>query len=198
MWSYNKAVMNDPHYTDPGKKLLAEAGYKDGFTAELLITPSWGAGTASAQKIAEMVRDNLAEIGVKIEIKSLDTAEFYKQIRNGEHQIALLNLTSINADPNSILRAPLICERDKPVPGNTARWCNSDYQRLVGNAKVNSYYGERGELYKQAQGLMRRKMPWLPLSHVLRRDVVRKEVIGFKTSMFMSHNFSRFGLKDQK
>lgn len=198
MWSFNKAIKNDPHYTNPAKKLLDEAGQKGGFSAELLITPSWRPGAAAAQKIAEMVHKDLAEIGVKVEIKSVDAAEFYKRINNGEHQIALIGLTSINADPDSILRAPLNCERDKPVPGNTARWCDSDYQRLTANARKNSYYGERRTLYEQAQEIMRRKMPWLPISHMLSKDVVRKEVEGYKPSMFISHNFARYRLKPQK
>lgn len=190
LWSYNKGIMDAPYYPEPGKKLLGEAGYPEGFATEIWVASAKTPGDADAKRIAEMIQANLAQIGVKAEIKTLDADELRTRVQNGEHQMAVLTATSENGDPDSILGTLFACENGVPGPRNAARWCNAAYQELNGKAVVNYYYGERGSLYQQAQSLIKREAPWLPIAYMLRQDVVNKEVKGFRPSLLSAHDFT--------
>ena len=71
MWSYNDAIKDDPYDPEAAKKLLAQAGYPDGFTTDLWAMPVQRPYNPNAKRIAELMQADLAKIGVKAEIKSL-------------------------------------------------------------------------------------------------------------------------------
>ena len=75
MWSYNDDVKDDPYDPAAAKKLLADAGYPNGFETDLWAMPVQRPYNPNARRIAELMHADLAQIGVKAEIKSFEWGE---------------------------------------------------------------------------------------------------------------------------
>src|SRR5262249_17652914 len=85
---YNTRLRGYPHDPAMARRLLAEAGYPDGFTV-----PLWAvADSGSWLKIAEAVQQDLAEVGVRADIKPVAYAVFDEAV--GKRRTVPLALTS--------------------------------------------------------------------------------------------------------
>ena len=194
-WSYNNAIKDDPYDPAAAKKLLAEAGYPNGFTTDLWAMPVQRPYNPNAKRIAELMQADLAKIGVKAEIKSFEWGEYRKRMQAGEHQMGMLGWTGDNGDPDNFLNTLLGCESAKTNGSNVAKFCYKPYEDLILKAKVVSSQAERAKLYEKAQVIFKEQAPWFTIAHALQLKPVRKEVIDFKLSPFGRHNFYGVDIK---
>jgi dipeptide transport system substrate-binding protein len=195
MWSYNKDIKDDPYDPAAAKKLLAEAGYPDGFETDLWAMPVQRPYNPNAKRIAELMQADLAKIGVKATIKSYEWGEYRKRAQAGEHQMAQLGWTGDNGDPDNFLNTLLGCESAKTNGSNIAKFCYQPFEDLVQKAKHVSDQAERTRLYEQAQVIFKQQAPWFTIAHSVQLKPVRKEVIGFKLSPFGRHTFYGVDIK---
>ena len=195
LWSYNTAIKDDPFDPEAAKKLLAEAGYPNGFETDLWAMPVQRPYNPNAKRIAELMQADLAKVGVKAEIKSFEWGEYRKRLYAGEHQTAMFGWTGDNGDPDNFLHTLLGCEAAAPGGGNVAKWCNKDFQDLVVKAKSATDQAERTKLYEQAQVIFKEQAPWFTIAHAVQLKPVRKEVIDFKLSPFARHTFYGVDIK---
>ena len=114
-WSYNNAIKDDPYDPAAAKKLLADAGYPNGFTTDLWAMPVQRPYNPNARRIAELMQADLAKVGVTAEIKSFEWGEYRKRMQAGEHQMGMLGWTGDNGDPDNFLAhaARLRCREDQ-------------------------------------------------------------------------------------
>ena len=195
MWSYNKSIKDDPYDPAAAKKLLAEAGYPNGFETDLWAMPVQRPYNPNAKRIAELMQADLAKVGVKAEIKSFEWGEYRKRAQAGEHQMAELGWTGDNGDPDNFLNTLLGCDSAKTNGSNIAKFCYQPFEDLVQKAKHVSDIGERTKLYEQAQVIFKQQAPWFTIAHSVQLKPVRKEVIGFKLSPFGRHTFYGVDIK---
>ena len=195
MWSYNKSIKDDPYDPAAAKKLLAEAGFPNGFETDLWAMPVQRPYNPNAKRIAELMQADLAKIGVKAEIKSFEWGEYRKRAQAGEHQMAELGWTGDNGDPDNFLNTLLGCDSAKTNGSNIAKFCYQPFEDLVQKAKHVSDIGERTKLYEQAQVIFKQQAPWFTIAHSVQLKPVRKEVIGFKLSPFGRHTFYGVDIK---
>jgi dipeptide transport system substrate-binding protein len=183
IWSYNDGVKDYPY--DPGQahKLLAEAGLANGFSAALWAMPVQRPYNPNARRMAEMIQQDLAKIGVKVNIVSYEWGEYLKRSAAGEHEMLLLGWTSDNGDPDNILGLLLGC-RGAAGGTNRARWCDKGYDDLVTRARITSDIDTRAQLYRQAQVLFKQEAPWVTMNHSIAFMVVRDRVKNFKIDPF--------------
>ena len=194
-WSYNNAIKDDPYDPAAAKKLLAEAGYPNGFTTDLWAMPVQRPYNPNAKRIAELMQADLAKIGVKAEIKSFEWGEYRKRMQAGEHQMRMLGWTGDNGDPDNFLNTLLGCESAKTNGSNVAKFCYKPYEDLILKAKVVSSQAERAKLYEKAQVIFKEQAPWFTIAHAVQLKPVRKEVVDFKLSPFGRHNFYGVDIK---
>jgi dipeptide transport system substrate-binding protein len=189
MWSYNDAIKDDPYDPEAAKKLLAQAGYPDGFSTDLWAMPVQRPYNPNAKRIAELMQADLAKIGVKAEIKSFEWGEYRKRMQNGEHQMGMLGWTGDNGDPDNFLYSLLGCASAQSNGNNVAKFCYQPYEDLVVKAKNVPDQAQRAELYKKAQVIFKEQAPWFTIAHAVQLKPMRKEVIDFKLSPFGRHTF---------
>jgi dipeptide transport system substrate-binding protein len=197
MWSYNDDVKDDPYDPEAAKKLLAEAGFPNGFETDLWAMPVQRPYNPNAKRIAELMQADLAKIGVKAEIKSFEWGEYRKRAQAGEHLMAQLGWTGDNGDPDNFLHTLLGCASAQGTSGsNIAKFCHQPFDELVTKAKALSNQAERTELYKKAQVIFKEQAPWFTIAHAVQLKPVRKEVIDFKLSPFGRHTFYGVDIKE--
>ena len=194
-WSYNKSIKDDAYDPAAAKKLLAEAGYPNGFTTDLWAMPVQRPYNPNAKRIAELMQADLAKIGVKAEIKSFEWGEYRKRMQNGEHQMGMLGWTGDNGDPDNFLNTLLGCDSAKTNGSNVAKFCFKPFEDLVQKAKVVSDVKERTKLYEKAQVIFKEQAPWFTIAHAVQIAPVRKEVVDFKLSPFARHTFYGVDIK---
>jgi dipeptide transport system substrate-binding protein len=188
-WSYNKSIKDDAFNPEEAKKLLAQAGLKDGFTTDLWAMPVQRPYNPNAKRIAELMQADLAKVGIKAEIKSFEWGEYRKRMQAGEHQMGMLGWTGDNGDPDNFLHTLLGCDSAKSGGSNVAKFCYKPFDDLVVKAKTVTNPAERTKLYEQAQVIFKEQAPWFTIAHAVALKPVRKEVIDFKISPFGRHSF---------
>lgn len=196
MWSYNDAIKDDPYDPEAAKKLLAQAGFPDGFSTDLWAMPVQRPYNPNAKRIAELMQADLAKINVKAEIKSFEWGEYRKRLQAGEHQMGMLGWTGDNGDPDNFMYTLLGCASAKSVSGsNISKFCYQPYEDLVVKAKTVTKQSERDALYKKAQVIFKEQAPWFTIAHAVQLKPVRKEVVDFKLSPFGRHTFYGVDIK---
>ena len=194
IWSYNDEVKDYPYDPAMAKKLLAEAGYSDGFETDIWAMPVQRPYNPNARRMAELIQADFQNVGVKAKIVSFEWGEYLKRSKMGEHHTVLLGWTGDNGDPDNFLFVLLGCEAAKDS-ANRARWCHEGFNDLLVKAKQTSNVEKRTELYKQAQVIFKEEAPWVTIAHSIVFKPVRKEVVDFKIDPFGGHVFYGVDLK---
>ena len=190
MWSYNDKVPGYKIDIAGAKKLLAEAGYPDGFETDLWAMPVQRPYNPDARRIAELAQADLAKVGIKAKIVSFEWGEYRKRVQAGEHQMAQIGWTGDNGDPDNFF-IPLAACSSK----NTAQWCNKEFDDLVTKAVKITNVAERTKLYEQAQVVMNRESPYYFIAHSVVYLPMRANVTGYKMSPFGAHRFDVVDVK---
>jgi len=195
VWSWDKDV---PFYSfDPAaaKKLLADAGFPDGFETELWAMPVQRPYNPDARRIGELMQADLAKVGIKARIVSYEWGEYRKRVQQAEHTMAELGWTGDNGDPDNFFVPLSGCAAARIGGGSSTKWCNKEFDDLVNKAVTLTDKGERTKLYEQAQVLMHEEAPYFLIAHSVAFQPMRKEVLNYHMSPFGRHEFDHVDLK---
>lgn len=187
MWSYNNKVVDYQYDPVKAKKLLAEAGYPDGFSTNIWAMPVQRPYNPNARRMAEIMQEDWSKVGVKAEIVSYEWGEYLNRSKKGEHDTVLLGWTGDNGDPDNFLYVLLGC--DGVGGSNRAQWCDEEFNNLLLDAKRTSDKAERTKLYEESQVVFKREAPWITVAHSVVYEPIRKEVKGYKIDPLGGHYF---------
>lgn len=194
MWSYNKATGQNIYDVEKAKKLLAEAGFANGFETELWTLPVSRPYLPNGKKLGELVQADLAKIGVKVKLVTFDWPTYLEKSKKGEHQMIQFGWTGDNGDPDNFMNVLLGCSAVK-AGSNYARWCHSEFDNLLQKAKEDSNQSVRTGFYQKAQTIFSKEKPWYPVAHAKLNKVISDKVIGYKIDPFGHENFTSVDLK---
>lgn len=142
---------------DAAKQELAESGYAEGFSATLLI-PS---GNASRAQIAQIVQESLAQIGITIEIESIDLAAFRERFRAFDYDFMLNSGQSDSPDPNG-----LVTFQADPEGFSNSYWThytNDEVTKLMHEGRTTPDGPEREQIYFDIQKILADEVPYIPV-----------------------------------
>ncbi|HET7884128.1 MAG TPA: ABC transporter substrate-binding protein [Acetobacteraceae bacterium] len=195
MWSYNNQVQDFPHDPEQAKKLLADAGFANGFETDIWAMPVQRPYNPDARRIAELMQADLAKVGIKAKVVSYEWGEYRKRVQNGEHQMAELGWTGDNGDPDNFFVPLASCAAARQGGGSASKWCNQEFDALINKAATLVSQAERTKLYEQAQVIMHQEAPFYLIAHSVVFMPMRKEVVGYKMSPFGRHQFDGVDLQ---
>ncbi|MCW4630378.1 MULTISPECIES: ABC transporter substrate-binding protein [Marinomonas] len=178
MWSYNKNIVDYPYDPAKAKQLLKEAGLSEGFETTLWAMPVSRPYNPNARRMAEIIQEDWANVGVKAKIVTFEWGEYLKRAKAGEAGTLLIGWTGDNGDPDNFLYTLLSC--DAVGGGNYSQWCNKEFDDLLIKAKRSSDIAQRTKYYEEAQELFHKEVPWMPIANSVVYVPVRKDVKGFK------------------
>jgi dipeptide transport system substrate-binding protein len=187
IWSYNEDTVDDPYDPEKAREMLAAEGVED-LKMQIWAMPVVRPYNPNARRMAEVLQEDFAKVGVEVEIVSYEWGEYLKLSKELDREGAvLLGWTGDNGDPDNFLAVLLGC--DAVGNANRAQWCHQPFDDLVQKAKVVSDQAERTELYKQAQLVFKEQAPWATIAHSVVYKTVRSEVQDFKIDPFGGHIF---------
>lgn len=194
MWGFNDKIQGYEFNTEKAKKLLADAGFPNGFETELWTLPVSRPYNPNGKKMGELIQADLAKIGIKVKLVTYDWPTYLDKSRKGEHQMIQLGWTGDNGDPDNFLNVLLGCSAVK-AGSNVSRWCDKNFQNLVEKGKTTADSGQRTEFYKKAQEIFNKEAPWIPIAHAEVFKAMSKNVEGYKLSPFGTEHLYSVDLK---
>ena len=147
---------------EKAKALLAEAGYADGFEIEI-----WGNTNSDTMKGMQFIQQQLSQIGVKVEIKSMEEATLSDEIygaQTPEEAKLMMWYVSWSAFPSDVTSAtkPLFHSTSfPPNSANTAYYNNPKADALMDEANSISDTTKQQELYAELQETIYKDAPWI-------------------------------------
>jgi dipeptide transport system substrate-binding protein len=193
IWSYNDNVKDYAYDVAAAKKLLADAGYPNGFETDIWAMPVQRPYNPNARRMAEIIQEDWSKVGVKAKIISYEWGEYLKRSMNGEHSTVLLGWTGDNGDPDNFMAVLLGC--DAVGSSNRSQWCYKPFDDLLMKAKLTANMEERTRLYEEAQVIFKQQAPWVTIAHSVVFEPMSKDVVGFKIDPFGGHIFYGVDLK---
>lgn len=160
-----------PEY-DPvlAKKLLAKAGYENGFSCSLLVREDF------TYKIGQVIQSQLKEVGIDVELIVYERSAFMEQLMKGNHQMCILG--SGDSALDAAFSLAFINEDNIGAGGNFYFYANPEVNRLLKQAEREMDGDRRKELYKEILLLEKEEAPRVPLYFDYTNIVCRKELAG--------------------
>lgn len=189
LWGYDPSLPPYPHDPAAARRLLAEAGYPNGFSTELWAMPVSRPYVPNGRRAAAMIQADWAKVGVQARIVTYEWGEYLKRTRDGDAPIAMLGDIWDYPDPSEVM-LEFVCH----ALANAAHFCNAAYDAPVRRANVVTDQAERARLYQQAQQAMYRAVPLVRLAHVTAYAPVRREVQGFRPQALGSQPYGGVAL----
>ena len=196
MWSYNTGLKDHAYDLAKAKDLLAKAGVKTPLDIDLWYMPVQRPYNPNAKRMAEMMKADLAKVGVNAKLVTFEWGEYRKRLQQGEHMTGMMGWTGDNGDPDNFLHTLLGCDAAKSNGSNISKWCYKPFDDLMLKAKTVSDTAERTKLYAQAQVIFKEQAPWFTIAHAVQLKPIRKEVIDYKLSPFGRHSFYGVDIKE--
>ena len=131
---------------EKAKEHLAMAGYEDGFEVEMVTTSN-----PLYMNICQIVKENLREIDVEVNIKLIETSAWYEYVGNESHPIMFFETFSLTLDPGYWVEW---FTTEQVGKWNFLKWSNSEYDELADKAAVTMDLEKREEMYIEMQRIM--------------------------------------------
>ncbi len=168
---HNPAI---PYYRDveKAKKLLAEAGYPNGFEVELMAPPTY-----PDRDIAAIIKSNLEEIGIKVTIRLVTAAEMYEKYRKQGHQMILAQWGADYPDPDALAK-PFANYRVKQLAWRNM-WYDDYAADLCEKAAKEFDWAKRIAMYKELTEYVLHHGPYAILCQDVQQIALRTWVENF-------------------
>jgi peptide/nickel transport system substrate-binding protein len=171
-----------PYTTDfeKARQLLAESGYPDGFDATILVD----AGVPEHERIAVLLQNSFAEIGVNLTIDKKQTAA-HRELAFGREfgDMVFDQNYAFILDPN--YHALTWLPNGPPPNFNYGNFVDEEFNDIQAQGVAMPEGEERGELMKRLQEIAIEQLPWLSMANAPTCFGMSDEVQGY---IWHTHN----------
>ncbi len=174
-----KPVVFDP---EGAKKLLAEAGFPNGFKLKL-HGPS--GRYVNDTRIIEVVAQMFTRVGIEAAVETLPPGPYFQRASQGaaggvpEFSMALLGWSPASGENSGALKPQLMTfDRDKGTGTvNRGRYSNTEFDKLVDEALRTVDDKKRAELLAKATQLAIEDTAWIPLHYQINTWAAKKGIV---------------------
>jgi peptide/nickel transport system substrate-binding protein len=162
VFGYAPDLVPEPYDPEGAKRLLAEAGYPDGFAVTLSATNN---RYVNDEQIAQSVAQMLARVGVRARVEALPVNAYLPKARKGEFAFAMFGWGSFSGD--LALRALVATSNAEKGFGafNWSGYSNPRVDELLERAFASIDEKRREALARDAMRLAMRDYALIPLHH---------------------------------
>jgi peptide/nickel transport system substrate-binding protein len=179
-----------PHDYDPAlaNRLLDEAGFprgKDGIRFHLSLKTSTDETT---RLIALAMQNELAQVGIALDVRSFEFATFYADLTHGGFEMAISRWIGGNEQPD-IFRYTYASSATPPYGANRGFYSNREVDRLISEARTTSSHAREIQDYARIQQIVASELPTLDLWYLDTVLVHTRRLMHVRIVPFPSGNF---------
>ena len=161
MWGYFQygyfndwASVNQEAYSfnlQKAKEYMAKSKTPDGCTIKFMTSTTWRVNAL------QIIKDQLKEIGINVEIDEVDAAGLSAKAKEGDYQVIMFSVTftAAGSDAAKVYRPGMTA--------NYAKYDNAKVTELLDQAGRETDDAKRKELYKEIQVIVHAECPYIPL-----------------------------------
>jgi len=185
-WANDPTVEPLPFDLEQAAALLAAAGWRDRdgdgtldragtpFSFTLLIP----VGTVARDQ-AQVLQAGLRQVGIRMEISTMDAAAFFDRVLRRNFQAAFFSwVNEPDPDPYALFHSTQL----PPAGLNVGGYANSDADRLLDAARVERDRGHRAALYHELHALLAHDQPYLWTVQVATKWAVSRRIENVRAS----------------
>lgn len=195
-WAYDSEAKITEYNPTKAKQQLAALGLEN-MTLQLWVPTSSQAWNPSPLKTAELIQADMAQVGVKVMIVPVEGRFQEARLMDMNHDLTLSGWSTDSNDPDSFFRPLLSCAAIESQT-NFAHWCHREFDTLLRKALTSQQLASRIEAYNQAQAILARELPVLPLASSLRLQAYRYDIKGLVLSPFGNASFAGVSREPEK
>ncbi|MCZ0932700.1 MAG: ABC transporter substrate-binding protein [Oligoflexia bacterium] len=192
LWGHNYTLRVPEYNLKKAKALLKKAGFEKGFKIKLWTLPVSRPYNPNGKKMGELQQADLKKIGIDVELVTYDWPTYLAKSSKGEHELIQMGWSADIPDPSNFLQILLTCDSIS-AGSNLSGWCNKKYDKLIAKA-MQSDPKTADKLYKQAQVLFQKDLPFIPIAQSYRYVALSKKVKGYVVKAFGSERFYHLSL----
>ena len=139
---YNSDVNCYDYNPDQAKALLAEAGWDANTTLTLKTPPN-------QQNEAQLIQRNLQDVGIKVDLLTVEAGAYYQEVRDGQSELALYGFSNI-VDPDHMY---WVFHKDW-ILGTASAYQNDTVSSLLEEGQTTTDQDQRRQIYNEAQQII--------------------------------------------
>ncbi|EMH4161270.1 peptide ABC transporter substrate-binding protein SapA [Pluralibacter gergoviae] len=187
-WAYDNEAKITEYNPQKSRQQLKALGIEN-LTLHLWVPSSSQAWNPSPLKTAELIQADMAQVGVKVIIVPVEGRFQEARLNAMNHDLTLTGWATDSNDPDSFFRPLLSCAAIGSQT-NYAHWCNPEFDAVLQKALLSQQLASRVEAYSEAQHILSRELPVLPLASSLRLQAYRYDMKGLVLSPFGNSSFA--------
>ncbi|MFT8319083.1 MAG: ABC transporter substrate-binding protein [Sporolactobacillus sp.] len=177
---FDKNIKPYAYNLKAAKKLLAEAGYPNGFSTTLYTMSNPRDYMPEPQNVAQSVQSTFGKIGVKVKIVTVEWSSYIAKLTKGGAPMYMMGWTGDNGDPDNFLYTLL--DKDSIGANNFSFYQNAQLHKILINAQTETNDAKRVALYDKAQVILHSDAPWVPLVYGKPVLVGKSTITGYTPS----------------
>lgn len=189
-WAYAGDQQAFTHDPARARQLLDEAGFTDpdgdGPLPRLALTLKTSTSETYRVQAAVIQRD-LADVGIELELRSMEFATLFSDIIRGNVQLYTLQWVGVT-DPD-MLRRVFHSAQVPPTGFNRGHYISPEVDALLDRATRSTDAVERKELYTEVQRIVARDAPYIGLWHPTNVVIYQPELEGVTLSPIADYTF---------
>ena len=164
---------------EKAKKLLAEAGYPNGFKTVLWYPVIQRAYLPDSGSTAIQIQQDLRAVGIEAQLKKVEWSAYLSATENGEHPMCILGWMADIFDPDNFLYVLLDKSNSYPPAENRSFYRGEEVHKLLVKAQQTNKWEDREPLYAKAQEILHEDVPALPLATAPDFRILSNRVQGY-------------------
>jgi peptide/nickel transport system substrate-binding protein len=164
LFSRSAEFKRHPYDPSAAKKLLADAGYPDGFGLEMHCPND---RYVNDEAICQAVVGMLNRVGIKAKLNAMPKAQYFKQVGGPSYDssLHLLGWTASSLDSLNILRSIAGCRdaKGKGAAFNYGGYCNPLIDELAGSIATENDIEKRDDMIAKAFRIIHDEVGLIPL-----------------------------------
>lgn len=171
VWGYTEDITHQDTNIEEAKKLLEEAGFKDGFK-----TTIWTNDNPQRQQIAIILQETLKQLKIDVSVEVMEWGAYLEKTSKGDHDMFILGWAPSTGDADGAIY-PLFHSSDIGN-NNRTRYSNPELDKLLEAGRVETDETKRAAIYKDAQELINVEAPAAFIHHQAYLTGYSKNVTG--------------------